>query len=262
MLERAHVMAGYPSEARTLKRNVLREYLQMKMLQYLFSSADAASLVFMGGTAIRLIHGSDRFSEDLDFDNRSLSTGFLEQLAVRVQRQFAREGVACDLRTHVSSKLAWTVRFRFTTILQQWGLTRHREEVLLIKFDTEPQHYLYQPIQFVLNRLDVFSLVLAAPIDLLLAQKCVAILQRPRLMGRDLYDAAVLLGQSEPDERYLREKLGIQTREELGKLLLARCETANLSRLADDLIPFLPNRDSAGRVVHFPEIVQRSLARI
>lgn len=47
--------------------NVIREYWEMFILNELFTSPLADSLVFKGGTALRLIHNSPRFSEDLDF---------------------------------------------------------------------------------------------------------------------------------------------------------------------------------------------------
>lgn len=47
--------------------NVVREYWEMFVLDGLYSSVLGTSLVFKGGTALRLIYNSPRFSEDLDF---------------------------------------------------------------------------------------------------------------------------------------------------------------------------------------------------
>lgn len=47
---------------------VVREYYEMVLLKELFSGPFGASLVFKGGTALRLAYKSPRFSEDLDFD--------------------------------------------------------------------------------------------------------------------------------------------------------------------------------------------------
>lgn len=47
--------------------NIVREYWEMFILDGLYSSALGESLVFKGGTALRLIYNSPRFSEDLDF---------------------------------------------------------------------------------------------------------------------------------------------------------------------------------------------------
>jgi len=47
---------------------VVREYYEMGLLKELFESPYATQFVFKGGTALRLVYQSPRFSEDLDFD--------------------------------------------------------------------------------------------------------------------------------------------------------------------------------------------------
>lgn len=46
---------------------IVREEYEMLLLKEIFESEYGASLVFKGGTALRLSYGSPRFSEDLDF---------------------------------------------------------------------------------------------------------------------------------------------------------------------------------------------------
>jgi hypothetical protein len=81
-----------------------------------------------------------------------------------------------------------TAVFRFTDMLQRWGLTGHRESVLRIKVDAQPQNLDIAPERRILSRLDVFVPVLMTPTPVLLAQKFTALLGRPCTMGRDLYD--------------------------------------------------------------------------
>jgi len=47
--------------------NIVREYWEMFILDGLYSSTLGTNLIFKGGTALRLIYNSPRFSEDLDF---------------------------------------------------------------------------------------------------------------------------------------------------------------------------------------------------
>lgn len=47
--------------------NVIREYYQHVFLDALYRERDSEKLLFKGGTALRIIYGSPRFSEDLDF---------------------------------------------------------------------------------------------------------------------------------------------------------------------------------------------------
>ncbi len=47
--------------------NVSREYVQHVFLSCLYRLPESDALAFKGGTALRLLYGSPRFSEDLDF---------------------------------------------------------------------------------------------------------------------------------------------------------------------------------------------------
>lgn len=49
--------------------NVVREYFQHLFLSYLYKLEGAENILFKGGTALRIIYGSPRFSEDLDFSS-------------------------------------------------------------------------------------------------------------------------------------------------------------------------------------------------
>jgi predicted nucleotidyltransferase component of viral defense system len=65
-------------KARELKINktqVVREYWELIVLKGLYDSPFGRYFIFKGGTALRLAHGSPRFSEDLDF---SLTKNTLE----------------------------------------------------------------------------------------------------------------------------------------------------------------------------------------
>jgi predicted nucleotidyltransferase component of viral defense system len=58
------------NQAKNLKvdvTQVVREFWETVMLKGLFDSLEGKFLIFKGGTALRLVYGSPRFSEDLDF---------------------------------------------------------------------------------------------------------------------------------------------------------------------------------------------------
>lgn len=46
---------------------IVREFWETIILKGLFDSLEGKTLIFKGGTALRLVYGSPRFSEDLDF---------------------------------------------------------------------------------------------------------------------------------------------------------------------------------------------------
>lgn len=254
MLEPAVVYRVYHVPGPAWKRSILREYLQLKALQYLYRTAAGARLVFMGGTAIHFLTGSPRFSEDLDFDNRGLGAADFRALADGMARDFALENVACTVS--VKERQGMTAVFRFTGILQQWGLTGHRDEVLNIKVDAQPQEFDAIPDRHVLDRLDVFVPVPAMPLSVLLAQKFSALLGRPRTMGRDIYDIAWLLGQTKPDYGYLQAKDGIPDAEHLRRVVLDKLTALDLAALRTDVLPFLPDQQDADRITFFRDLMQ------
>ena len=68
MLDLNQLVSQYPANLRPFSRFILREYLQHKLLQLIYDSAYADRFIFLGGTCLRIVHGNQRFSEDLDFD--------------------------------------------------------------------------------------------------------------------------------------------------------------------------------------------------
>ena len=52
----------------TAYRAMIKEYLQCKVLEYIYRGPFKERLVLIGGTKLRLLNNFRRFSEDLDFD--------------------------------------------------------------------------------------------------------------------------------------------------------------------------------------------------
>lgn len=255
MLDLDQILSFYPERLRPFRTNILREYLQHKMLEALGSSPLASPLIFMGGTCIHLVHGNPRFSEDLDFDNRGLDWAGFEELCRAILRELVREGYALELKT--SRAGAFHASFRFTDVLQQTGLSGHREAKLLIRLNTEPQGYEgYRHDDFLLNRFDVFQRLRVVPVDVLLAQKILCLFDRTRPMGRDFFDTVFLMAKTAPDFGYLEAKLGIGGMTELKDRLLARCAELDFQRLAHDVEPFIFDAKESRKVALFPESVE------
>ena len=233
---------------------MLREYLQYKALQYVYESVFGSNLVFMGGTAIHIFYGCNRFSEDLDFDNRGLTTGDFSELGKYVVRRFLLEDVEC--RANLRSSRAFTIRLCFPRILQRWELTGHPDELMMIKIDAFPQEYDCRPSIRMLNKLDVLAKIPVTPPAVLLSQKLYAILTRKRLMGRDIYDASWLLGQTIPDLSYLEKHCGIRDRTELKERLSDRIQSVPMTSLLQDVEPFIPDRSGLLRLETFSEQIE------
>ncbi len=254
MLELKQIESFFPEHLRHFKRNLLREYLQYKTLDAVFSSRYGRKLVFMGGTAIHIAHGLPRFSEDLDFDNRGFTKGDFSALIQIVAKKLTREG--CAIETSSSFKGAFSADIKVRGVLFETGLSGHREEKILIKLDAQPQKFQYTPERVVINKFDVFSGISVVPADILLAQKFYAILMRKRAMGRDFYDALFLAGKVKPDFAYLKERAGIKDKEGLKFVLLERCAKLDFKLLARDVEQFLFSPADAKKVLLFTEYVK------
>ncbi len=60
------------TKQQTTLKNVVREYTQLVFLSFFYQLDGSKHFFFKGGTALRLVHRSPRFSEDLDFSAPSL----------------------------------------------------------------------------------------------------------------------------------------------------------------------------------------------
>jgi len=92
-LSRQYQMGVFP--------NIVREYFQHVFLGELYKLPDAGKMLFKGGTALRIIYGSPRFSEDLDFSlfgvERNAVKLFVENLFVKVLAEIERAGIHIEL---------------------------------------------------------------------------------------------------------------------------------------------------------------------
>ncbi|MCB0772404.1 MAG: nucleotidyl transferase AbiEii/AbiGii toxin family protein [Flavobacteriales bacterium] len=256
MITLDEIRAGYPPELQDRASFLLREYLQYRILQIIYRTDQARKLVFLGGTCLRLIHHNRRFSEDLDFDNLGLSKDQFTELAQQVGSGLEREGY--NVNVQVRSKTAFRCKVRFPGLVFRHGLSGHVEQSVLIQFDTEPQHFDYEPELRRLDRFDVSFSLPCCPPSLLLAQKCHAILGRPRNKGRDFFDVVFLLARNvRPDLNYLREKVGVPSIQVAAEKLIAHCSTLDMKQQAEDVRPFLFDAPLADTVINFTAIIRQ-----
>jgi len=255
MLDIEQIESFYPEYLRSFKRNLLREYLQYKILEIMFDSRFGGRLSFMGGTATRIIHSNTRFSEDLDFDNLGLEEKDFGQLVKLIQKTLQLEGYTVETKNVF--KGAYRSYIRIPNILFESGLSGHKEEKLSIQVDAEPQGFNYQPDKIILNKFEVFLRINVVPADILLAQKIYAILKRKRPMGRDFYDAVFLFGKTIPNLDYLKLKSEISDWVDLKNRLLSRCRKFDFRQLAKEVEQFLFVPSDSKKVLFFCEYLQK-----
>ncbi|MBU1013663.1 MAG: nucleotidyl transferase AbiEii/AbiGii toxin family protein [Bacteroidetes bacterium] len=250
MLSLDNIKSYYSENLWGFERFILREYLQYKILEIIYDGPHASKLVFMGGTALRIVHENTRFSEDLDFDNSGLKENDFENITQDISKKMQLEGFEVELRNVF--KGAYHCYIRFPQMLMKLGLSGHGEERILIRLDTENQHYEFNPERKIINKFDVFTQIAITPPEILLAQKLYAVINRPRNKGRDFFDIVFLLGKNiKPDYGYLKQKLNISTASDLKDKISHKLKQLNMKEMADDVKPFLFNPTDEKKVLAF-----------
>ncbi len=257
MLNLNEILPFYPEPLRVHREFLLREYLQYKILQIIFDIPDyGQKLCFLGGTALRIVHGNQRFSEHLDFDNSGLTEDHFDIISETIKTNLERDGYEVEIRTVYKS--AFHCYIKFPKLLFNEGLTGHIAEKILIQLDAEPQHYPFTPDKHILNKFDVFTEIPVTPINLLLAQKCYTIINRRRSKGRDFFDVVFLLSKgAKPDYRYLELKLKINDARTLKDQLLNTCSKLDMKAMAEDVAPFLFTNSDAKKITMFEQYLKQ-----
>jgi predicted nucleotidyltransferase component of viral defense system len=196
------ILAAY--EIRSLQDSLwaLREVMQEIALLGLWRGKFFEKAAFYGGTALRVLYGLDRYSEDLDFSLLKKGEGFdLADYSESLKRELASFGFAVEIEDRLkqaqtavqSAFLKADTRTQMITVEFEQGLIQQvpRNQVLKIKLevDTAPPpgfstevRYLLRPVPFAVR---TFSL------PDLFAGKMHAVLCREwksRVKGRDWYD--------------------------------------------------------------------------
>ncbi len=176
------------------KINFLREYLQHIILKIISDSGFKNNLIFTGGTALRLIYKTNRFSEDLDFSLINKKGYTLEKLIKKIDIGLKKFGFFIEIKK-IQNETINSFFIRFSNILQLLNLAVQPNQKLSIKIeiDTNPprggkiQEYIfYDRFYFFINhfsRESLFSL------------KLHAILFRHYDKGRDFYDLIYFLNK-------------------------------------------------------------------
>lgn len=257
MITLNQILAEYPGNLRPFAESILKEYLQYKILNSIFNSSYAPKLVFLGGTALRIIYGNSRFSEDLDFDNFDLKEQEFMDLGAIIKKDLMREGLTAEVKVITGN--VFRIKIRIPELLFDEGLATMKTQKILIQVDTTPQNFKYVPNKTVLSKFDVFTQINAVPKNLLLSQKICAAVGRKRIMGRDFFDIVFLHGiGASPDFAYLKKNIGIDNQNCLKKYLLEKTAPLDFESLAKDISPLLFDPRDKKSVLLFREFVEQN----
>lgn len=261
----ADLVRAAPSPAHG--RNAAREYLQARILEALQRAGAFITLAFHGGTALRFLYASPRYSEDLDFAlERAPEQYNLRQYLRAIQTGLTAEGYALDLKFN-DQKVVHNAWLRFPGLLYELNLSPHPAEILAVKLEVDTRPPAGAELATSVVRRYVILQLHHHDRASLLAGKLHAILQRPYLKGRDLYDLLWYLSDPTwppPNLTWLNNALNQTgwpgpplTAATWRAAVAARLAEANWSQVADDVRPFLET-DAAALLT--PDNLARLLA--
>jgi predicted nucleotidyltransferase component of viral defense system len=178
------------------QENILTETLQLYILASLAKADFFNAAEFQGGTCLRLIHGMERFSEDLDFVLRQPDSAFdWARYLAAVHEDCAIEGIKFEVldKTEAGANVrkAFLKTESIGRLLElKLPFSRHPERKIRIRLEIDANppagsvcetHYINFPLVAVLTVQNLPSGF---------AGKCHALLCRPYIKGRDWYDFA------------------------------------------------------------------------
>jgi len=246
------IKSFYPPGVRDnplLTKYIIKEYIQLMILDYLSSSEFIRKLIFIGGTNLRLTRGLDRFSEDLDFDCKDFSADEFFEMTGDIIRYLRNSGLNVEARDRENPNLtAFRRNLYFPGFLYELGLSGHRDERFLIKLECEDQKYAYSPLIVNIKGCGFFFPLPVPPDGIICAMKVSAMLDRRK--GRDFYDAMFLLSQATPDFGFLSFKCNIGDMSSLKEKALEIIEKTDLKRKAKDFEFLLFNKEKSKQILH------------
>ncbi|MDR2867913.1 MAG: nucleotidyl transferase AbiEii/AbiGii toxin family protein [Bacteroidales bacterium] len=236
------------------QKYIVKEYIQLMILDYLSTTSYLEKITFIGGTNLRLGKGIDRFSEDLGFDCKNLSESDFLEMTDDVLTFLHRSGLRVELRDKANSNLkAFRKNIYFPELLFDLGLSGYKEERFLIKIESQDQAVEYSSIMVNIKGCGFFFPFSVPPNDILCAMKISALLSRQK--GRDFYDVMFLLAQTSPNYEYLTQKWNIHSPNELKEALLKTVANVDLKKKSKDFEHLLFQQNS-DKILLFGEFIK------
>jgi predicted nucleotidyltransferase component of viral defense system len=248
------MMAQYPVHSADDRRNALYEVLQQVVLAGLYRGGFFAEAAFYGGTCLRIFHGLDRYSEDMDFTLMRKNTQFsLENYFPSIVdecRLLGREVVITKKEKRNFGKVE-SAFLKDNTDVYNLSFQTERSVKIKIEVDTNPpllfdteERLLMQPFSFMTRCLTLPNLFAGKMHALVFRQ------WKNRLKGRDWYDFEWYVRNRIPlnfDHLKARIKEFNGLDMDFGQfitLLKERIATADMRQVKADVMPFVRNPKS------------------
>ncbi len=272
---------SYNPKNREQANQALREIMQEIALAGLQRSGFFEKAAFYGGTALRIFHQLDRFSEDLDFSLLESDEHFsLNHYLNGVVDEFAAMGMKVSIvekiktqKTNVDSAFlksdtVWT-ELNLENILPEMHVSGNVSIKIKIEIDTAPppgflteEKLLLKPFSFYVRCYQLPDLF-AGKIHALLFRKW-----KQRVKGRDWYDMewyirkGVRLNKTHFIQRAIDSNdlsTNEMSNEEFLELLRVKIESTSINAIKEDVVRFIDdeNKLSIWSKQYFLDLIER-----
>jgi len=261
----------HPRRSKIFKRNLIKEYLQVVILDFIYSHSLYNELIFYGGSCLSHCYGLSRLSEDLDF--------------VDLKRKVDLEKLAKDLKIFFEKKSDFKVLFKVQKfriylkfpILRDLKLSTSSEsDFLLLKIEIFKDFDFCSDYKIEIVPLFKFNhsiLIKTFDLSTLMATKIKAILYRKwektnkkgkvliAVKGRDYFDLMWYLTKKiTPNLSCLKE---FKNKEELKTKLLERIEEVDSKSIFLDLENLIDDKNYVLNLSkNIKEILKREIEKI
>lgn len=264
----ARMLAKYENKSLDDQVKALREIIQEVALLGLWRARFFEHAAFYGGTALRILHGLDRFSEDLDFSLLAPTPDFsLQRFSAALEEEVRAFGFNLRVES-VDKTVATAVQSAFLKAATRTELmVIEADERLIsaipsgqvlkirIEVDTDPPpafatttRYLLQPIPFAVRCYTLPSLF-AGKLHALLCRRW-----NNRVKGRDWYDLVWYAAHHPQLNLFHLEQRMRQTghwsgtarlsRHDLDELLQTAIDRLEIAQARQDVAPFVKDQQA------------------
>ena len=272
MISLEQIYSYFPDLEKTdsLKKGMLREYLQFMILDFLSTSPFINRLILVGGPAIRFKYGLDRFTRDLFFNFVDCSEddfikmtdyviSFLERSGIKVESKYKENPSQSSFKRYIhfpkflfSIKLSVFEEKRFFASIG--AIPNKLMQGSTIKPEIEKYGFKKLTLGFNSSFEAIsgcgFSFLFQVPsISALFAMKFGALILRQN--GRDFYDVLFLWKLAKPDYVFLKHRIGVSNKAELLARITDALKYVDLERKAKDVEYLVFDKQSLDRIRNF-----------
>ena len=245
------MLSAYDHTTEQQKRNAIFEVNQQIILAGLYNGGFFNEAAFYGGTCLRIFHGLQRFSEDMDFSLLAPNEAFdFTQYFQPIIDQFALVDRNVEIKKKDKKNFGKVESAFLKDNTDVFDITFQTEKSIKIKIEVDTQPPMSFNTEQKLLLLPESFMTRCFTLPCLYAGKMHALVYRAwknRVKGRDWYDFEWYVRHNVPlnvthlHERALQFNNEDITKESFLEKLNERLATANINQVKADVLPFIRN---------------------